>query len=220
MRKRTIARSCLAFLLLPGLAMAVAEFGGCMLAPTSSPSELMPGAGGASGSGDAGATSSATVDEAAILASISHGAFRDSGAFICVTRAAYPSAAVTGSTIIEWASAGAAAEYMAISPDGGATSASLAPGATILREVIDPQGVAEEFTLLVKGPPGYNPAIGDWWWGVTDPDGTPIVDDGGAELGRLSQCYSCHEPRAAQDFLFGVPAGDVVTAKQTEAQSR
>ena len=115
-----------------------------------------------------------------------------------MTRAAYPSEAVTGSTIVEWVSAGAAAEYMAISPDGGAASASLTPGATILREVIDPAGAVEEMTLLVKGPPGYNPAIGDWWWGVTDGNGSPLDEDGGALLGRLTQCYSCHLPRSGE----------------------
>jgi hypothetical protein len=217
-RKRRIASPGLGFLAL--LALARAGLGGCILAPTASPGELLPGAAETSAEGDAGVASSPTVDEGAILASVSHGAFRDSGAFVCVTHAAYPSEAVTGSTIVEWVSAGAAAEYMAISPDGGAASASLTPGATILREVLDPAGAVEEMTLLVKGPPGYNPAIGDWWWGVTDPEGTPMVEDAGPELGRLSQCYSCHEPRAAEDFLFGVPAADQASTEAGTLQAR
>jgi hypothetical protein len=125
-----------------------------------------------------------------------------------VTRATYPSAGVTGSTIDEWVSTIGAEDYMAIAPDGGAASAEVPVGTTIVREVLDGTGSVSELTLLVKGPPGYNPTIGDWWWGVTDPEGAPVIDDGGTALGRLTQCYSCHVPRQSEDFLFGAPLDD------------
>src|SRR6202046_174166 len=94
-RKRRIASSRLGFLALPALTLALAGLGGGVLAPTARPGELLPRAAETSAEGDGGAASSPTVDEGAILASVSHGAFRDSGAFVCVTRAAYPSEAVT-----------------------------------------------------------------------------------------------------------------------------
>lgn len=206
-----------------GLAISLA-LTGCSVAPSPDPYPIFVSGGAVNGgtpgddsgastptgsgdSPDAGA-SSGEVDQVAVLASISQGAFRDSGAFVHVTRAPYPSAAAAGSTIEEWVSSLGAAEYQRISPDGGAASAPLPPGATIVREVIDATGAVTALTLLVKGPPGYNPVIGDWWWGVTDPEGVPAVSDAGVELGRLTQCYSCHLPRSSEDFLFGAPAAD------------
>jgi hypothetical protein len=108
----------------------------------------------------------------------------------------------------EWVSSVAAADYEAISPDAGASIPALPVGSMIVREVMSDAGAVTEVTVLVKGPAGYNPAIGDWWWGVTDGNGSAAVADGGALVGRLTQCYSCHLPRSGVDFLFGVPAGD------------
>jgi hypothetical protein len=185
---------------------------GCTLAPTPSPDTLMSSSGASDSLVDAGAASSpvsaTTVDEVAVLASVTGGAFRDSGAFVRVTDLPFASAAVPGSSIVEWASVPAVGDYTAIAPDAGTTAATLPPGSTLVREVIDGTGAVVELTLLVKGPAGYNPTIGDWWWGVTDPDGTPETDDGGVMLGRLTQCYSCHIPRASDDYLFGAPADD------------
>jgi hypothetical protein len=211
------------------LAPFALAFGGCSLEPTPSPELILGGATdyGGEESDDAGstparepdasapvheagadATSVPTVDEPAILTAINRGAFRDSPSFVHVTSTAYPSAVATGSTIDEWVSAIGADDYLAISPDGGAASADLPVGTTIVREVIDSTGAVTELTLLVKGPPGYNPTIGDWWWGVTDPNGVPEIVDGGDSLGRLTQCYSCHVPRQPEDFLFGAPLDD------------
>ncbi len=201
--------------------------GGCGLAPTPSPNEILVGPtdyggatnqdaatnaepDGSAGAHDAGldAASAPTVDEPSILTAIGRGAFRTSPSFVHVTRAAFPSAAAAGSTIDEWVSTIGADDYLATSPDGGVTSGELPAGTTIVREVLDATGAVTELTLLVKGPRGYNPAIGDWWWGVTDPEGAPARTDGGVTLGRLTQCYSCHVPRQTEDFLFGAPIDD------------
>ena len=77
--------------------------------------------------------------------------------------------------------------------------------------------VGEKLTRLIEtatdrgleqnGPAGYNPAIGDYWFGVTDARGTPLTDDQGhRRAGRVEACYSCHLEREADDFLFGVPS--------------
>jgi len=59
-----------------------------------------------------------------------------------------------------------------------------------------------------KGPAGYDPTLGDWWFGVTDASGAPLSDSSGEEVGRLTDCHSCHIPRATDDYLFGVPLAD------------
>jgi hypothetical protein len=82
------------------------------------------------------------------------------------------------------------------------------PGTLLIREVLGPRGEVAKLTLIVKGPPGYNPDLADFWFGVTDPDGTPVVDNGVKQLGKLTECYSCHLARATDGYLFGVPLDD------------
>jgi hypothetical protein len=72
---------------------------------------------------------------------------------------------------------------------------------------------------MAKGPAGYNPAIGDWFWAVTDLNGTPIVEEGAPRAGRLADCYGCHVPRETDDYLFGVPAADRGSAGGTGSGS-
>jgi hypothetical protein len=103
-----------------------------------------------------------------------------------------------------WVTAADYASYTRISPDQSGSGASLAPGAMVVREVLGPDGAVAKLTLMMKGPPGYNPTVGDFWFGVTDPAGTPIVDNGVAQVGLLSQCFGCHVARASDGNLFGV----------------
>jgi len=63
-------------------------------------------------------------------------------------------------------------------------------------------------TLMAKMAAGYDSTLGDWWFGVTDPQGVPLSDANGPQVGRLTDCHSCHIPRATDDYLFGVPAID------------
>jgi hypothetical protein len=153
---------------------------------------------------DAGA-SGASVDESAILAAIADGAYATSPAFAQASTG-YPSSAAAGSTVVEWVSADALAEYQSITPDGGGSNASLPVGTVVVRVVEDDAGSPTKLTIMAKGPAGYNAALGDWWFGVTDPTGVPATSDAGVELGKLTGCYGCHLPRSADDFLFGVPA--------------
>jgi hypothetical protein len=76
----------------------------------------------------------------------------------------------------------------------------------IVRAVLGAGGATETITLMYKGAPGYNPDLGDFWFGVTDASGEPRIVDGVAQLGRLEACYGCHADRGDDDFLFGVPA--------------
>ena len=47
----------------------------------------------------------------------------------------------------------------------------VSPGTVIVRSVLDASGNVSKLTLMAKGPPGYDPSIGDWWFGETDPTG-------------------------------------------------
>lgn len=93
--------------------------------------------------------------------------------------------------------------YRKIHPETTGTGATtLAVGTLIVREVFDANGQVSKLTLMAKGPSGYDPRIGDWWWGEADPAGNPT------KLGRLTECHGCHLPRATDDYLFGVPRED------------
>lgn len=161
------------------------------------------------------APAAATVDDASILASIAGGAYRQGGRFQAVSGAPYPSAIAAQTNVDVFITAGDYAMYTRISPDQSGSGASLAPGATIVREVLDANGAVSKLTLMVKGPPGYNPMVGDFWFGVTTPDGTPVVDNGVTLLGKVSACFGCHMPRASDGFLFGVPRADRATPPAT-----
>ena len=145
------------------------------------------------------------INEAAILAAVA--SYRDPGTFDHVSGMAYPSA--LGSSNIElYASRTVTVPYADIMPEASGSQAMIPEGGIIVREVLDATGAAQRLTVMAKGPAGYNPEIGDWYWAVTDLQGTPIVESGVPRSGRLADCYGCHLPRASDDYLFGVPMID------------
>lgn len=146
------------------------------------------------------------MDEAAVLATAA--TYRDTAEFDHVSGTKYPSALVTTSYIAVYANRTAAAPYGMISPDVSGSSAKIPVGGIIVREVLDASGTAQRLTIMAKGPPGYNPVIGDWFWAVTDLQGVPIMEQGVPRMGKLTDCYGCHVPRMSDDFLFGVPLVD------------
>ena len=99
-------------------------------------------------------------------------------------------------------------EYAKVQPDAGDSGARVPPGTLIVRAVVDANDAVSKLTLMLKGPAGTNPDLGDWWFAETDPSGVPLDDDAGALVGRLTGCYGCHLPRSGDDFLFGVPPDD------------
>lgn len=101
--------------------------------------------------------------------------------------------------------AGDISGYRKIHPEQPGANVTVARGTMIVREVLDPAGQVAKLTVMAKGPPGFDPSLGDWWFAVTDPRGVPLVEDGTLMLGRLPQCHNCHVDRPRDDFLFGVP---------------
>jgi hypothetical protein len=175
----------------------------CGLADPPGLPKLQPRASDSSGGGEAG-----EMDATSLLAAISGGAYQTSTTFTQLTLAPYPSVAAPGSMVREWVSAFALADYAQISPGVSGSGVTLPEGTTIVREVLDADGGVDKLTIMAKGPPGYNPELGDWWFGVTAPEGIPLETDAGLLMGRLTECYSCHAPRSDDGFLFGVPLGD------------
>jgi len=110
-----------------------------------------------------------------------------------------------------WIDPSAASAYQRIRPDQKGANVALPTGTVIVREVLGADGKITKLTVMGKGAPGSNPALGDWWFAVTTPAGVPLEENGAPLSGKLTQCYSCHDQRgAADDYLFGV----AVAAKQ------
>ena len=74
----------------------------------------------------------------------------------------------------------------------------------IVREVLDGSGALAKLTMMAKGPVGYDPTLGDWWFAETDALCNPLMDGSSELVGKIEACHECHADRAGDDFLFGV----------------
>ncbi|HEX3763693.1 MAG TPA: hypothetical protein VHW23_33580 [Kofleriaceae bacterium] len=129
------------------------------------------------------------------------------GAFTPVSRRPYMSS-ISGAGNISVYINQDARTYRQIHPETTGSNVTLPPGTLIVRQVLDAQGQVTKVTLMAKQAAGYDPTLGDWWFGVTDPTGVPLQDANGPQVGRMTDCHGCHIPRAQDDFLFGVPQMD------------
>jgi hypothetical protein len=85
----------------------------------------------------------------------------------------------------------------------------LREGALVVREVLDSNLKVTRLTVIAKGPQGYNPEVGDFWFAVTDPAGNVLDKDGTRQAGALPSCAGCHIGKKDQAFLFGIsPAAE------------
>jgi hypothetical protein len=148
----------------------------------------------------------AEIDEDAILAKVAM--YRDLASFDPINAGAYPSALGTSSMIELYALRETADMYATINPVTSGSGVEIPEGGIIVREVLDTSGTAQRLTVMAKGPTGYNPELGDWYFAVTDLSAVPIIEDGLPRTGRLADCFGCHVPRMADDFLFGVPMAE------------
>jgi hypothetical protein len=144
-----------------------------------------------------------------ILPRVAEGAYAEAG-FLKVNGAAYESTVAPGKQIDVWVSIEGLAAFTQVAPELEGSGAELPSGAVIVREVRDGGGALLNLTVMAKAPAGYSPRYGDFWYGVLAPDGWPTVgEDGEPAIGPLvERCASCHFDRAADGFLFGVPAGN------------
>jgi hypothetical protein len=146
-----------------------------------------------------------SVDENAILATLTSGQYK-TDAFRRVNDAPYKSALGSGSSLIDvYVSANAFDGYQAIAPETDGSGSTVPEGTLIVREVKDESLTVTKITLMYKGPSGYNPEVGDFWFGVTDPAGQPAVENGARQMGKVESCFGCHIARKGDGWLFGVP---------------
>ena len=102
-------------------------------------------------------------------------------------------------TVDTWVEDDWVATYLSIDPNASGANPSFDPGATIVKEQFDAEGVRDSMTVMVKAGAGFNPDVGDWWWAFAD--GSAQVQGSGV----LDACVGCHQARPDDDFLFGVP---------------
>lgn len=125
--------------------------------------------------------------------------------FVQVNAAPYPSS-VTDASINVFVSVDGWWEFLHATPDAEGMGKELPIGAVIVREVLDDRGEVASLTLMSRGPDGYSPGHGDFWYALLEPDGFPHLEAGEPLIGRLEErCAGCHDERAGDGYLFGVP---------------
>jgi len=146
--------------------------------------------------------------EEVVLDAISNQGYLGSNSFRQASRTAFTSALGDHPDVMNYVTTHSFPWYAKIASDQSNSGVSLTEGAIIVREVLDAQGGVAKLTLMVRGAPNSNPSVGDYWFGVTDPNGVPLVVDGQRQMGQLTACYSCHQMRASDGYLFGVASSN------------
>ena len=111
-----------------------------------------------------------------------------------------------------YASKFAAEIYQNINLDDKGSMARIPEESVIIREVLDENDVTQKFTVMVKGPKGYFPEGGDFFYGVYDAFMEPVIKDSGdMQIGALKECAACHISRPLDGYMYGLPNAAVKT---------
>lgn len=132
----------------------------------------------------------------------------ESSAFVQVNHAPYTSTLEPEHKVTMFVSADAANAYMALTPENDTPGPAFPVGGIVVRVAESPDGTPLALTVMVKREAGYFPEGGDFFFGVTDMQGTPKSDEHGPLWGPLGECGQCHATRAKTGFLFGVAPSD------------
>lgn len=97
-------------------------------------------------------------------------------------------------TVNIWVPAAAADAYLGLSE-----STVFEPGTILVKEQLDAEGELDSMTVMFKGPDGYAPEAGDWWYGLISPEGDIMVG------GQPGACVSCHTQAQDTGFVYGLP---------------
>ena len=126
--------------------------------------------------------------------------------FTRINREPYPTDLSTTDLIDVYVSKNGAVDYWQVDPASTVAIEPLSQSSVIVRVVLDRDWTPKKLTFMIKGPPGYFPGNGDYYYAVTELDGSISLDDSGLPMaGQLRECAQCHAERSATDFLFGVP---------------
>lgn len=170
--------------------------GGCDADSTGSEvGETGAGAGSASGTeAEAGATGDEAgepeVDARAVAQLVAQ-----YETFVRLTQRPISSAHGLADTIHVWARSSDVESYEAAS---AGDPVDFAEGALIVKEQFDADGALSSLTVMYKGPQGYAPEAGDWWWGFFGADLS--LQNGG----RIGACIDCHQRAEASDWIYGL----------------
>jgi hypothetical protein len=212
---------CFSFVSYTGaVALTLLAASGCAMSDSSS-DQLMGGHQGATVAGP-------TVDTDAVFKAVAFDRYLTSPDFTRVSTI-YPSNK-DPINIAEWVSTSSLSQYLKFAPDLPAPNTLMPVGTIIVRAVygtpvdaaVQDQATqtAAKITLMVKGPPGYDPDLGDWWFAVTDRDGTPIpyANSTSPQQGQMQECHSCHlmQRTITNDFMFGVLTTDRLAGLPTQ----
>lgn len=144
------------------------------------------------------------LDEWEVLVRVAGKAYASDG-FVAINAKPYPSS-LSSSNINVFVSTEGWWEFLHASPESTGQGVALPEGTIIVREVLDEDGEVETLTVMRRGPDGYSPGHGDMWYAVLEPSGFPRIENDELLIGRLEErCAGCHDERAADGHLFGVP---------------
>jgi hypothetical protein len=180
-------KTTLRAVLLPGLALLC----GCL------ETVVPPHAAGGDGTGNA------AQSEPTLFSTLTDVTYRGSS-FLQLNQAPYVST-LDGSFIKMYVSRDAASAYEAVSPDTVTMGSPFPVGGIIVREAWDAAGKLKALTAMIKREPGYFADGGDFFFGVLDPAGNIVTENGESLWGPLHTCADCHRQRQSSGFLFGVP---------------
>jgi len=99
-------------------------------------------------------------------------------------------------SVFVWGSPEAAELYRSINPDDPTQALSFARGTTFVKEHFDEAGDLAGVTIMYKGPEGYDPEHGDWFWARVR--GIEVT-----HAGRVDWCSDCHDAAHNTDFVVG-----------------
>lgn len=88
--------------------------------------------------------------------------------------------------------------FLTIDPERTDQSVGFIEGSMFLKEHFDTAGDVIGFTVMYKGPPGYNPDGGDWFWARVN--GGEVTHEG-----QVGFCVDCHVMVESTDYVYGVP---------------
>ena len=157
---------------------------------------------------DSGSNFEAAENKMKLLArtSMINAAYENSDDFIKVNDEPFQSALNSDNYIQLFVSSFGYEEYLKADPDSSIPVDIDLPEDTVLvRTVSNAAGELTGLTVMVKGPEGYYPDGGDFYYGQFDTNVQVIENNGVANEGALTACGSCHDAtRKDMAYLFGV----------------